>query len=395
MPVRKAKGGALISEGSYGCVFSPTLPCKRGARVADVPASMGDALGPAARVKFATANLDAAPLLTKMFGDDRDFHLEWDNARLIAEVDPEQRYFMFAIKQCRVTRNVVAKERPGITSPKMRCSILNDDATKKEYPVVTMPDGGSPLHRWLQSKRDNVTLAQLVDMLIPSIRGVQLLNRHGIIHQDLKGNNLVVDAKNQVKIIDFGLMTTYDALFDRSRNPIAYKKYWLLPPEMRVVRWLEQRRTSGNATRPSGFKRPSRAPKDIVDELIDVEKDELTFTFADGDRASLNGIYDSFNPDHGAYRKDMLRVYRRLAKAASPEAAVRPYASRVDIYSIGLILMWVAQYSHEWGANTAASKAALDGYKTFVADMVNPDPLRRSSTAKALKAALAWRAKHA
>ena len=43
------------------------------------------------------------------------------------------------------------------------------------------------------------------------VSAVDYLNRHGIVHRDLKIENILVDSKDNIRIIDFGLSTVYSS----------------------------------------------------------------------------------------------------------------------------------------------------------------------------------------
>ncbi|HEY8668096.1 MAG TPA: serine/threonine-protein kinase [Tepidisphaeraceae bacterium] len=58
---------------------------------------------------------------------------------------------------------------------------------------------GLPLD--MQDRKDNATL---VDIFIQTAQGLEALHAAGFVHCDLKPNNILVDARNQVKVIDLG-----------------------------------------------------------------------------------------------------------------------------------------------------------------------------------------------
>src|SRR5688572_2078828 len=64
--------------------------------------------------------------------------------------------------------------------------------------------GGSSLERWLR-ERGRLPAARALDLLRQAAEGLRAALRAGVIHRDLKPANLMVDARWQLKIVDFGL----------------------------------------------------------------------------------------------------------------------------------------------------------------------------------------------
>jgi 5'-AMP-activated protein kinase catalytic alpha subunit len=50
------------------------------------------------------------------------------------------------------------------------------------------------------------------------INGIDYLHQLNIVHRDLKPENMLLDAQNNIKIVDFGLSNTYDNT--EGQNPI-------------------------------------------------------------------------------------------------------------------------------------------------------------------------------
>lgn len=55
------------------------------------------------------------------------------------------------------------------------------------------------------------SLAKVKKLLAQMIRGLQELNKHGVIHRDLKCENILLDSHGNVKLADFGLARGYTA----------------------------------------------------------------------------------------------------------------------------------------------------------------------------------------
>ncbi|USD67044.1 bifunctional protein-serine/threonine kinase/phosphatase [Vibrio sp. SCSIO 43136] len=62
---------------------------------------------------------------------------------------------------------------------------------------------GQPLAAWLQDN-PNPPLAKVRDIITQVAKGLQAMHRQQMIHQDLRPNNVMIDANGSVKIIDYG-----------------------------------------------------------------------------------------------------------------------------------------------------------------------------------------------
>lgn len=63
---------------------------------------------------------------------------------------------------------------------------------------------GDDLKAYLR-KNSNLSFMQAYQIAVQICDGVDAAHRQGVIHRDLKPQNVIIDARNQIKIIDFGL----------------------------------------------------------------------------------------------------------------------------------------------------------------------------------------------
>jgi len=61
--------------------------------------------------------------------------------------------------------------------------------------------------------------------------GLEHCHKHGILHRDIKGSNLLIDNNGNLKIGDFGLATIFSS---NQRQPLTSRvvTLWYRPPEL-------------------------------------------------------------------------------------------------------------------------------------------------------------------
>ena len=72
------------------------------------------------------------------------------------------------------------------------------------FMVTQLIDGGS-LSRWLSRQPQPVSWRQIVGLFLQAARGLSAAHQHGIIHRDVKPDNMLVDHGGHVWVADFGL----------------------------------------------------------------------------------------------------------------------------------------------------------------------------------------------
>ena len=77
----------------------------------------------------------------------------------------------------------------------------------------------------LLSRNFNKTLC-----LLATIRGLEYLHMHFVLHRDLKPNNLLIDLNGIVKIGDFGLAKQFGSPSRELTNQVVTR--WYRPPEL-------------------------------------------------------------------------------------------------------------------------------------------------------------------
>jgi len=87
------------------------------------------------------------------------------------------------------------------------CGIYEVDETEDGQTFISMPCyEGETLRQKIE--RGPLKIADAVDIAIQIAEGLQEAHEKNIIHRDIKSGNIIVTAKGQVKIMDFGLART-------------------------------------------------------------------------------------------------------------------------------------------------------------------------------------------
>ena len=94
-----------------------------------------------------------------------------------------------------------------INMPRLNITAANVNANLGKLRMLNMPDLGIDLKKWMdQTAFDAPRIRQLNDHISTLlIRAVGPMNRVGVIHNDLKSENVMMDAAGNARIIDWGL----------------------------------------------------------------------------------------------------------------------------------------------------------------------------------------------
>jgi len=349
-----SRGGALIGDGAFGCVYAPPLPC----------------------AKKQKSESPTSKTVTKVFNDEHEMQTEWYMSKLIQMVDPAQQYFVYATDHCDVKTSDMARAQPKSRSK--QCDAV-DTMFQATVPSLRMPYGGLPFHDWLvqTSKHKKPTAAQLTRILLPAFEGLKLFNRHKLVHQDMKANNILIDIVGKVRIIDFSFTVREDDLLDRNTNKKVMSSYWVLPVEYRIRKLVAKLANKAPLTNIS-------ASATDLHRFVANEDHLLHRKFKSADRESIVQVKKQFwaAPEYEAHIKASLT---RAASRTSSLSAWSPYVGRVDVYSLGLILLWASQYTSSYATQAPEWKA----FRELVRAMTCPDAKKRATITQALQMAKA------
>ncbi|GJP80332.1 hypothetical protein CLOP_g10551 [Closterium sp. NIES-67] len=121
----------------------------------------------------------------------------------------------WAVKRARVLTNdfhtemkeMASKHHPHLVRLLGYCIDFDPSSRKMEQVLVYELMQNNNLETWIGPDVSNpLSLQQRLDILIGVARGLQYLHDFGIVHRDIKPANILLDARMQAKIADFGLV---------------------------------------------------------------------------------------------------------------------------------------------------------------------------------------------
>jgi serine/threonine protein kinase len=186
-------GGIPIFAGAQGCVFKPSLKCKH------KPHHPND------------GNVSKLEYKESAESEMREYEQIKSHLKQIPNY---QNYFSVQAELCEpapLTARDLAKFDDICTNMKRYdINAANVNASLSQLRMINMPDLGIDLQDWLERSTFDAARLHRLNEYISKIlvRAVVPMNERGVIHNDLKAENLMIDRNNRVRIIDWGLAGT-------------------------------------------------------------------------------------------------------------------------------------------------------------------------------------------
>lgn len=186
------RGGRLIGQGSYGCVFSPGFRCSTQGSSRDTLLTRKEKTVSKIQVYNHTANN------------------EIKIGKKLRNIPNASEYFQVLQSVCPVSVEQLKDEELDT------CELPS--FTKSKLMMLTFPfiPGEHPI-QWLRKK--NEPLVHLDTLMKNLCKGLEILAEHSIVHHDLKNDNIIVKASNKPILLDFGMAVDisspkyYDSFF--------------------------------------------------------------------------------------------------------------------------------------------------------------------------------------
>ena len=200
----KMTGGAVISKGSYGCIFKPAILCSSGKQ---------------SKSKKYISKL----MLNEPFFNEREMRI----SELIKQIPNYNKRFSPILSLCDIEiKNIKDKDIK-------KCDDIVKHG-KKYQPVIGKVRlvNGKDLHENYKTKPKKKFLQILLKSYPVLLDSIKLLEDKYIVHHDLKSNNIIYDEKNNKPvIIDFGLSFSVEKIVELKKAfYIEWAPQWTLWP---------------------------------------------------------------------------------------------------------------------------------------------------------------------
>jgi serine/threonine protein kinase len=335
------KGGKLLGTGTYGCVFSPSLPCvKTKLRSKGVGKIFSSSSHAAQEEKYFTDK--------------------------IMRFDVDGRFSNRIMYECNVSKGDINKK--DLVSNKSECLMLKDESSSKKGPrmhqLIYEKQGLDLTQTYSYKKNFSIYTDTSLKGFINLADGLVKMEKHSFCHRDIKPENILVTDDQEYIYIDFGISQDYNLVYNDDETFTFSSNYIYFPIEFRLFMTLidlsKDRKFEGEGTKEyySDWKRYI------------------------GHKFEEYGIYEHFkyynatflqvykNPDE-IIKKQIDQTIDRFMKYVQSEKLTpqsldrnsyfRKYVNKIDVYSLGISLL----------ASFCQSKHVCRHYKSLDEKLIN------------------------
>lgn len=290
----KSYGGEFLGDGTYGCVFYPTIPCASGRK--------------------------SKKGVSKVFDDPDSFRKEYIETKQVKKIDPEGAFTNPVVSKCAVKRADIEK------SDREKCAWIDDAKENSQFHQLVYQDKGIDFDKYLRKK--TYTLTEVIQHLANYAKAVALLGRNKYTHLDIKGPNMLITDSNKAILIDFGMSKKTQTVYDMDNDYLLDHPYYYYPPEFRFFM------------------------KQIVDGPKSLQR------LKNKDDQKYIGLYKMLTPaplgSHLYYRMrekynatiDVIQMQTEGFKTSGQleKFYTKEFASKIDVFSLGVVILEAMRY---------------------------------------------------
>jgi serine/threonine protein kinase len=371
----------MLGSGTYGITFIPAFTCTNGQ---NYPKSLG-----------------------KVFYSQKSADDEWKTSMLLKKAEHRsQKYFSYPTERCEINlpkgNSKPEKELNNwLTTDKDRYQ-----ANLTILPQLIMEYSGMTLHEYFEKyytvKR--IGRSEFIKIFENLFYAVKQLQKHNLVHQDIKSPNIVISNTKRLRLIDFGLTVSTEDFYNPEINLLLTVPYHgIAPPEdylfqlynfegvdyNKIVSWLPR-----NQDYFKYFVSPINAGASItrfitilkniiktsVDKLkisqrvTDVLKPSEIDPFFDEFLKNCINLGNFFKTEKRFSKQTLFDIMYYIERDLTNYWKENKFALKSDIYSIGSVMMSQADYLIE-SVNDDPQVVKL--FKELMYGLLNPVPTDR------------------
>ena len=188
-------GGKAVEMGEQGCIFIPNLKCVGEKRKEK---GKGKTISKLMLQENAIMEIDFIKSIQS----------------LVTNIPNHRKYFI--LEDINICQPDIMTQKDLENFDRICLNLVDEDITAKNIKqalddllIITMPYGGIDVSKYLRQGNANAQLKKLYQVNLKFVeilnKVIVPLNKNKIYHNDIKANNFLIDSKNNVRLIDWGL----------------------------------------------------------------------------------------------------------------------------------------------------------------------------------------------
>lgn len=362
-----------VAQGTYGCVMKPAASCK----------------GDGSTIPNA---------ISKIFNDQETQEEEVAFQNRIEQLDPYGEYTVKKLQECPINANLIPKTELS------KCENL--DPNSPYFWQIIYEYGGDDLQHIFKDKKIDVTFEDIFKGLEGIFKGLVRLNDHRLVHQDIKPANILFNKANaKCYLIDFGLLTDTDSVYNADKQYIITYNYDYYPPEFKFFGSLADESIAWTDINQN-LKYIPDVFDDIEDSSMDVLRNYIETVISNymqfhsrvlsGKRAVYEKKYSKalysalslisyWHPKNLKNIRDFIKTILKNKSVEQMQSQLLNISDKIDVYMLGITLIEVFVKLEEMGrVNMENERFIYDVFK-LIHGMICFNPFQRFTPQEALK----------